>query len=469
MFWVLFGCFADYSFPYGQALELLLACFKGTVSAKVNSLQQQIQRIEVVSQPDNLQQVQRLNNLESQAWLYEGILERLGEDPSANHEKIARTIEALEYKRNEISQELEPRRPRKYSILADIQDSVRSLLASQAEKDYIRLERIVTNLVVFANNRQPSQIILTEVIERITIETAQNSNKISPYRLRLAYKIEDLLRILSAKLVLGSNSYRTDSNNQALINELRSQINLLSAQFNTLLRTRQENQKELNKRIQDISNLTKNISNLHRDISERDDNITALHQNIQDLIGIDREKQTEIDRLQDSIATLQKEAQSSTEIAQIKQSKINGLQNQISQLNQQRLELQQRIRDITELAQEKQSQIDNLQSEKSHLNTQNLELQQQYKILFQHYQQQQNEISDLKFQIKNLSQTNRVQSFNPTHRTPQQSVNRIETRATVTPEEYERIFNQSDYEYVEPYRRKDGTLVSGYYRRRRNR
>jgi hypothetical protein len=46
LFWVLFGCFADYSFPYGQALELLLACFKGTVSAKVNSLQQQIQRIE---------------------------------------------------------------------------------------------------------------------------------------------------------------------------------------------------------------------------------------------------------------------------------------------------------------------------------------------------------------------------------------------------------------------------------------
>ena len=95
---------------------------------------------------------------------------------------------------------------------------------------------------------------------------------------------------------------------------------------------------------------------------------------------------------------------------------------------------------------QKKSHIDKLKSEKSHLNTQNLELQQQYQILFQHYQQQQNEISDLKAQI-----------------------NRVETRETITPEEYKRIANQSDYKYVKPYHRKDGTPVSGYYRRRRNR
>ena len=122
----------------------MLACFKGTVTARVNTLQQQIQRIEVVPQSDNSQQVQKLNNLESQAWLYEGILQRLGENPSANHEKIAKTLEALEYKRNEILQELEPRRPQKYRVLIGIQDSIRSVLATQAEKDYIRLEKIVT-------------------------------------------------------------------------------------------------------------------------------------------------------------------------------------------------------------------------------------------------------------------------------------------------------------------------------------
>uniref|UniRef100_A0ACD5GYC4 Uncharacterized protein n=1 Tax=Desertifilum tharense IPPAS B-1220 TaxID=1781255 RepID=A0ACD5GYC4_9CYAN len=126
IFWFLFGWLADYSFPFGQALELMLACFNGTISARVNSLQQQLQRTDIVFQPDNEKQVQKLNNLESQAWLYKGILERLGTDPSANHEKIARTLEALEYKRSEILQELEPRRPRSYRVLAGLQDSIRA-------------------------------------------------------------------------------------------------------------------------------------------------------------------------------------------------------------------------------------------------------------------------------------------------------------------------------------------------------
>jgi myosin heavy subunit len=468
-FWVLFGWFADYSFPYGQALELLLACFKGTVSAKINSLQKQLQRIDIVSQPDNQQQVQKLNNLESQAWLYEGILERLGEDPSANHEKIARTLEALEYKRNEILQELEPRRPQKYRILAKIQDYTRSLLASQAEKDYIKLERIVTNLVLFARSRQPSQIILSEVIERLAVEIAQNANQISPYRLRLAYKIDDLIRILSAKLVLGANSSKTDSTYQALVNELRSRINLLSEQFNSLLRTRQENGNDLNKRIQEISNLTRNISDLHRDISARDASIAALQKNIQDLTEIDRSKQAQINNLQNSIANLQREVENSTELNQRKQNQINELKKQVDQLNQQRLELQQRIRDVAELAQNKQFQIENLQDEKSQFISQKLELQKQYQILLQQYQQQQKEIADLKAQIKNISQINRSQPFSSTYTTPQQPVKRVETKPIITVEEYEKISNQTDYVYVDTYYRKDGTRVRGHYRRRPNR
>jgi hypothetical protein len=185
-FWFLFGWLAECSFPFGQALELMLACFKGTISAKVNSLQQQLQRTDIIPQPNNQQQVQKLNNLESQAWLYEGILERLGADPSANHEKIARTLEALEYKRSEILQELEPRRPRNYRVLAEIQDSIRTFLASQAEKDYEQLQKIVTNLVLFTRSRQPSQIIISEVIKKLATEIAYNTNQISPYRLRLA-------------------------------------------------------------------------------------------------------------------------------------------------------------------------------------------------------------------------------------------------------------------------------------------
>jgi myosin heavy subunit len=425
-----------------------LACFKGTVTARVNTLQQQIQRIEVVSQPDNPQQVQKLNNLESQAWLYEGILERLGENPSANHEKIAKTLEALEYKRNEILQELEPRRPQKYRVLIGIQDSIRSALATQAEKDYIRLEKIVTNLVIFAESRQPSGTILSEVIERAALEIEQSASQISPYRLRLAYKIDDLLKILSAKLVLSSNASETDSSYQSIIKELRSRINLLSEQFNSLLRSRTENANELNKRIQDISNLTEKVWNLNRDVSERDFNIANLQNNIQNSTEANRRKESQINSLRNSIFSLQKANQSSTELDQKKQAEINDLQNQLFQLNQESIELQQRIQDIEEVAQNKQSQIEELQNDKSQLNNKKLELQQQYEALFQYYQQQENKIFNLEAQIKTLSQTSKLQPTNISNKAQEPPVRKIENKGQITVEEYEKILNQNDYEYV---------------------
>ena len=312
-FWFLFGWLADYSFPFGQALDLMLACFKGTISARVNTLQQQFQKTEVVPQPDNKQQVPKLNNLESQAWLYEGILERLGADPAANHERIARTLEALEYKRSELLQELEPRRPRNYQILTGIQDAARVLLASQAEKDYEQLQKIVTNLVLFTRSRQSSPIILSEAITKLAVEIGQNANQISPYRLRLAYKIDELMRILSAKLVLDNDGgSRADSNAPSIINELQSRIHLLSKEFNNLLRAKKENTNEINRGLTEIYNLTKIISDLYRDISNRDADIVALQKNIQNLTESVQEKQAQINNLQNSISELQRDSKDST-------------------------------------------------------------------------------------------------------------------------------------------------------------
>ena len=309
---MLFGWLADYSFPFGQALDLMLACFKGTISARVNTLQQQFQKTEVVSQPKNKHQVPKLNNLESQAWLYEGILERLGEDPSANHERIARTLEALEYKRSELLQELEPRRPRNYQILTGIQDAARVLLASQAEKDYEQLQKIVSNLVLFTRSRQPSRIILSEAITKLATEIGQNANQISPYRLRLAYKIEELINVLSAKLVLGDDVSIADGNDRSIIKELQSRIDLLSKEFNNLLRAKQENTNEINGRITEIYNLTKNISDLYREISNRDADIADLKKNIQNLTESVQEKQAHINSLQNSISELHRDIEDAT-------------------------------------------------------------------------------------------------------------------------------------------------------------
>jgi chromosome segregation ATPase len=273
----------------------MLACFKGTISAKVNSLQQHLQRTDIVAQPNNKKQVQKLNNLESQAWLYEGILERLGADPSANHERIARTLEALEYKRSEILQELEPRRPRSYRILAEIQDAARVLLASQAEKDYEQLQKILTNLVLFTRSRQPSQIILSEAMTKLAAEIAQNTNKISPYRLRLAYRIDELMKVLSDKLILVSDSSTTDRNYQSLVDELRYRVSLLSKEFNNLLIAKEKDTNDLSRGLREIYNLTKNISELHRDISNRNADIAALRSHIQNLTELAQEKQAQLD------------------------------------------------------------------------------------------------------------------------------------------------------------------------------
>lgn len=303
--------------------------------------------------------------MESQAWLYEGILERLGADPSVNHEKIARTLEALEYKRNEILQELEPRRPKSYRVLAGLQDSARTLLATQAENDYEQLQKIVTDLILFVRNRQPSQIILSEAITRLASEIAQNKDKISPYRLRLAYRIDELMRILSAKLVLNSNISQTDSDYQLLVSELRSRISLLSQEFNNLLKSRQEDKSELGKRIKEISDLTKNISDLHKDISNLDADIVVLRGNIQNLTKSAQEKQVQINSLQNSLRNLQRDIQNSAEFNDQKQNQINQLQNQISQLNQQNSSLLKRIEEFSTYARSKESEVESLQNERS--------------------------------------------------------------------------------------------------------
>jgi myosin heavy subunit len=457
---------ADYSFPFGQALELLLACFKGSLSAKINSLQQQLQKTDILSQPDNPKQIQKLNNLESQAWLYGGILERLTYASVVNHEKIARTIEALESKRNEILQELEPRKPQRYRILEKIQDSARYLLASQAEKDYERLERIVTNLIIFTRTRQPSEIILAEVIERLSSEIAQNANEISPYRLRLAYKIDDLIKLISEKLILSPDSSITDHTYQKLVEELRSRITLLSKQFNGLLKTKQQNTEELNKRIKDISNLTKHISDLHKIISDKEEDISVLRKNTQDLTELVKIKQADIDNLQKSISDLQRDIQSSTEIDQKKQAQIDHLQNQVLQLNQQKLELQKKNRQISDYARNKESEVANLQNQKAQLSSQKADLQRQYQTLYQNYQHQQTEIESLKKQIKNLSQINRSQASTSSYKPPQQPIQ--ETRPKISIEEYQQIINKSDYVRVKAHYR-NGSYVKAHYRRKPNR
>lgn len=460
LFWVLFGWLADYSFPFGQALELLLSCFTGTVAAKINNLQQQLQRTDVIPQPDNTKQVQKLNNLESQAWLYKGILERLGANSSANHERVAKTIEALEYKRSEILQVLEPRRPRNYRFLAGIQDSARDFLASQAEKDYEQLEKILVNLVLFTSSRQPSQVIFSEVIDKLAVEIAQNSNQISPYRLRLAYKLDELMKAISSRIVLDSTGSTTDSDYQSLVAELRSRINLLSNQFNNLLKNKRESEIEVNRRVQEISNLTRSLSDLHRAISNRDDDIAALRKSNQQLTELARRKESQINNLENSISELQRDIESSTEANERGKSQIGYLHNQLSQLKQEKKDLQDRIQSVTEYARKKELEVSNLESDKSELERQKLELKRKYQSLHDNCQQKQNEVTNLEKEMEELSKGNQSK----VHKTSQAPNQPVATSPKISVQEWKQISNQGDYVYVKGHLR-NGKWVNEHYRR----
>jgi predicted nucleic acid-binding Zn-ribbon protein len=470
VFWLLFGWLADYSFPFGQALELMLACFNGTVSSKINTLQKQLQQADVTASGKNIQQVKKLNNLESQAWLYKSILDRLGNDSSVNHEKIALSIEALEYKRHEILRKLEPQRPKSYRVLARVQDSAREILVSQAEKDYEQLEKIVNNLAAFTKRRQPSQTILSKVIKQLAIEISQSSNQISPYRLRLAYKIDELMKLLSARLIVGSpdseKNSMTDSDYQAINRELNARIRILSNQFNRLLEIRRENVIKVESRSARISNLNRSISELHRTISNYEADLVASRQNAQELRKSIQNKQDQIDELKTLIATQQKDIQSSAEVSRSQEEQNTYLHNYLSRLKQDKSILQKQIEDINGDIQRKNSEIISLQNEKLRSSSQKLTMQRENERLRQHSQQKEDDIANLNKQIQDLARTSKLKpksSLQDTSKLP--TVKTFATSSRISAEEYQRIDNKGDYVYVKEYRKKNGTLVKHHYRK----
>lgn len=408
MFWAASGWIAGYPFPMSQGFDLMRACFVGSIPTKVNDLQKKLQNADVVPQPDNNNQVRKLSILESQAWLYRGILERLGSDPSANHEKVAKTIEALEFKRHEFLRELEPRRPLNYRVLSEIQDSARELLASQAEKDFEQLQRIFTNLVLFARDRKPSQVILSEVIEKLSEEISENSNQISPYRLRLALKADELMKILSDKLVLDDDNPTSFSNYQSIVNELRSCLSLLSNEFNNLLEENNENKNNFFKRNSEVGRLTRNISSLNRDLSNRDADISKLRSNIDNFSRTNRDFKEKENILRAKIQNLQSELRTERHNNQDIENNLERLKNTISIKNEQKRNLQKKLKSLSELCDNQEIMI-----------------------------------SQLSEQIDSNSSEDKISE-----------------------EEYQNISNKEDYEYVRRYqRKKTGKWVDAYYRR----
>jgi hypothetical protein len=369
LFWGASGWIAGYPFPIGQGFDLMRACFTGTIPTKVINLQKKLQNTDVVSQPDNSNQVKKLSILESEAWLYREILERLGSDPLADHKKVAKTIEALEYKRKEFLQELEPRRPANYRLLAEIQDSARELLASQAEKDFEQLQKIFTNLVIFARSRTPSQIILSEVTEKLIEEIAENSSKISPYRLRLAYRADELMRILSEKLILNASKWQSNNSYQGIISELRSRIRLLSNQFSHLLEENNSSKAKLSDQALEIDTLTRNIYSLSIELSNRDTDKASLRSNVGNISRRNQELAVREDELRITIEHLQNDLKQEINKKQKSEQKLKEIIENLSLANRRESELLEEIQVLSKRSRSQESIISQINDQESSYST----------------------------------------------------------------------------------------------------
>ncbi len=331
--WVLFGWLADYSFPYGQVIELILSCFRGTVAAKVNNLQKQLQRTEVVSQLDNQQQIQKLNNFDAQAWLYIGILERLSTNKAGSNIRIAKTIEALKQKKSEVLDELEPRRPKKYRTLARVQNFLETITSSKAQKDFIQIEEIINRLIWMVKSSQPSETIIQDLIERLSIEAVRKADRISPDRLRLMYKLAELINDISMKQLSQFSNSQLEDINTNIINEINKQKNILFKGFNKLLKEKHEMQ-------QSIESYSESLNSLNKVICERESELKILQEELENYTQFNLDKQNQISNLNKELVKINQnllslQSQKDSLVKRLNQliQNISDKQNEIDRLN----------------------------------------------------------------------------------------------------------------------------------------
>lgn len=188
VFWLFFGLFVSFPFPFHQIVELIGSCFKGKLASKTNNLQKQLQLESISNRP-----VEKLNEIDFQARLYLRILEKLGGDKAGSHERIAKTIEVLKRKRFALRNEIEPHQPRKYKVVSKAQDFLESFALDQAEKDFEKIETVLAEVAWSERKTKPSSKATQNIIAELSEKVAQEANEISPKRLGLLYRVENLL------------------------------------------------------------------------------------------------------------------------------------------------------------------------------------------------------------------------------------------------------------------------------------
>lgn len=184
-FWVFFGPLSGFPFPYIDAINLFFSCFNGKLISQVNASQKDFQNENFFSKP-----IDEINQLRFQADLYLGILERLSSNGGDCDDRLARTIEAIKSKREQIQCEAEPKQLEKYKqVIEKLEKALNFLHLDQSDNEFKSIEKKLDDTIRWTQTNQPSENVVDEVLNYLLEKSLSSENgKINPSRLGLIYQ-----------------------------------------------------------------------------------------------------------------------------------------------------------------------------------------------------------------------------------------------------------------------------------------
>ena len=194
--WIVFGLGTNFPFPYQQVVDLFFSCFNGKVEEKSNSFQKNLQYEHI-----SLKSVEELNRFLVQADLYIGILERLISNGGESDDRLARTIEALKNKKYRIQSKLETLQEEKYQKVIQRLDkfslsAFSKLLRGESEID--KIARVLEEVTQRIKSNETPQSLYQDTLKWL-LEESLNTQKLTPHRLGIIYRIQNLIVELEKK------------------------------------------------------------------------------------------------------------------------------------------------------------------------------------------------------------------------------------------------------------------------------
>ena len=269
--WIMFGGFSKFPFPYWEVIDLISCCFKGNIASAVNNSQLKFQLEHVSSRS-----LEDLNRSEIQASVYLGILERLGSNSIESNERIAKTIEVLKSRRRRISEAIQPIQTDKYKR---VKDRLEYISLSVVDRDLERIEKIIDDVTQLVVKSQLSDHVMEDTADWLSRKVLKGSEKISPSRLGVLYRIQHLIKEISSKQISKLSESELSDYQKIIIDKLQKEANGLKKKLSNLDDLYSKSKSNLEK-------LSSQISQLNSQANREASAIASLESQIQEKRGI---------------------------------------------------------------------------------------------------------------------------------------------------------------------------------------